>query len=91
MTADSRLYVYYLPNLDGINAALVAAPNQVRACRLMGATVGGFRRYGGRRLPAGDARAAAARSLPGRVWRQKIGPGGPPRPWLLLFEEATPR
>ena len=44
------MHVYFLPNWDGRDSALVAAVNQKAACEAMNATVRDFRRYGGTRV-----------------------------------------
>lgn len=67
-----RLRVYYLPNWDGVNSALVAATNQKEACRLLNSSVSNFRDYGGRRLTDGHEYAKTALSEPGRVWIRRI-------------------
>lgn len=76
---EKKLYVYYLPNLDGDNEVIVAAVNQRAACDLMGCSYRGFRVYGGsnitrrERKPNGaDEMTRLALEKPGRVLKRPI-------------------
>lgn len=69
---DVRLRVYYLPNWDGVNSALVAATNQKEACHLLHSSMGNFRAYGGRRMADDHEYSRVALSEPARVWIRRI-------------------
>lgn len=75
-----QLKAYYLPDADGSNHFLVAAPNQKEACRLMRVSPGYFRKYGGRRV--GGMTADVALSEPGKLWKQN-NRCGEVHPWTL--------
>jgi hypothetical protein len=78
----ATLRVYYLPNYDGTRRAMVAAPNQREACRLIGVSVYTFRLYGGHAVDD-EGLGRIALSAAGRVWHQKIDYGPDGQPWLL--------
>ena len=65
--------VYYFPNADGTNSFMVAAKNQKEACRLMGGTVGDFKRYGGCKIAPEISMAKLAMDSPGIVFTRPIG------------------
>lgn len=68
--------VYWLPNLDGVNQAIVFAWSQRNACNLMGCTRDDFRNFGGQRLDDGIGEGPIydkAVDEPGVVFYAKIG------------------
>lgn len=81
-----KLYVYWLPNGDGLHEFIVAAENQIAACELMNTSQGSFRSYGGCNLtktPRGrdcDEKIKVASEYPGVVFRRKLHAHGP-NPW----------
>lgn len=67
--------VYLLPNLDGENQAMIAASNEPCARAMMGnVSLGSFKAYGGKRVPADwDVEAQAlALASPGTVFYRRI-------------------
>jgi hypothetical protein len=66
-----NLKVYRLGNIDGDNAAIVAAPNQREAVRLMGTTLGQYRAYGGH-VTENPVAVSLAMSKPGTVFYKAL-------------------
>ena len=84
----AKLRVYYLGNWDGKRAAMVAAPNQKEACRLLRTSPHLFRVYGGQQTD--DSRlVAVATSDPGRVWTRPIY-ARDPTPWVFADPHQPP-
>jgi hypothetical protein len=63
-----KLKVYH-GNFDGTNVAIVAAPNQKEAARLLRCPLGYFRRYGG--VTEHEDYVAIAMASPGVVFKRE--------------------
>lgn len=82
-TRAANLKAYFLPNIDGSNSALVAAPNQKAACELMGCSMHSFRTYGGQVVEYPEM-VLLAFAEPGRVWYCRLQQYGSNTEWRLF-------